>query len=117
MRVVGTSIPLLGRISLAVDDAPFTWTEDFSCNPESEDDCTNFHPGAFGCIRSASTNTNSYSGQQYCYNSTGTVISRGLGVGSPDLVAGTASNFLNPFVPSHDDLDVDPWENCCQKCT
>lgn len=117
VRVVGPTIPFFGRTSLSVDNSQYTWTEDFSCNPESANDCARYHPGAYGCIRSESTNEDSYSGQQCCYNSTGRVISRGVGAGSPDLVAGTASNFLNPFAPSHDDLDVDPWENCCMKCS
>lgn len=104
-----TSIPFYSRTRLIPIGSPYTWDEDFACNPESPNDCAYYHPGALGCIRTQAEG--STTGQQCCYDAAGRIIKKGRGAGTPDLFAGVFGQIW-----AHREADVYPFEDCCKEC-
>ena len=83
------------------------WVMDLSCLQYGLPMCSKFHPGAYGCIRSAKI-TEEGARQQCCYDESGNILQAGLpGAGTPDK----ASSFF-----AHQKLDVDPYNWCCREC-
>ena len=82
---------------------PTGWEDDLGCRGWTGMVCNWYqglypstHPGASRCIRSKFTKGKP--SQQCCYDSSGKLITSGVGAGSPDR------NF-----PNHQESDVDPW--------
>ncbi len=79
---------------------PSIWTD-----PGTSPDMGIFHPGASKCMRSLQPSPGGH-GQQCCFNSSGNLINRGNGAGTPDHVSPALS------VPRHFRDDVAPWIWC-----
>jgi hypothetical protein len=107
--------PLIGFTKLIVNGSS-DWSPDTLCNPYVDYGCKKYHPGAYSCIRTGSLDSTSNSGQQCCYDASGTLITHGRGAGTPDLVAGTFGNLAFEWSLRHNDVDVIPAEDCCEKC-
>ena len=88
-----------------------SWKADSSCtNPESRG-CTEYHPGASGCLRSVD-HTDDDAGQQCCYGGDGKLLPAGSrGAGTPDKQYGSLWNIYD-----HYDEDVWPFDDCCKYC-
>jgi len=87
------------------------WIPDSACTNPSSSDCTTFHPGAAGCLRSED-HTDDDAGQQCCYDKDGKLLPAGSrGAGTPDRQYGNWKNWYDHFM-----ADVKPFGDCCTFC-
>ena len=88
----------------ASENREINWEYDWTCRLNSEPSCSDYHPGAFGCMRA---DWESYR-QQCCYDTNlNWIPSASPGAGTPDK-----ENFL----PLHFTEDVLPFQWCCKQC-
>ena len=91
-------------LTSASENSEIKWEYDWVCRLDSKPSCSDYHPGASGCMRA---DWKSY-GQQCCFDtSLNWIPSASPGAGTPDK-----ENFL----PLHINEDVFPFKWCCKQC-
>ena len=91
-------------LTSANEMSEINWRYDWVCRHNSKPSCSDYHPGAFGCMKA---DWKSYR-QQCCYDtSLNWITSASPGAGTPNK-----ENFL----PLHVTEDVFPFKWCCKQC-